>query len=183
MGVPPANGMDRHAACQRNGQVTLNAEAAHCLPEVWTSRRLTAEWSGLIKCRGGTSLVRRRAFIRNKCRGRVTRRPYVRLRPLAYVTRSWPRGSIGSLPGRGAEAYADRSSPDWTWTRVGTGPPPGSCSRPVYVLSWDLGTPLWATRTPFQGFGLHTWRSGATLGGPDSISGGPVLSCEGPDHC
>jgi hypothetical protein len=27
-------------------------------------------------------------LIRNKCRGHVTRRPYVRLRPLAYVTRS-----------------------------------------------------------------------------------------------
>jgi hypothetical protein len=44
--------------------------------------------------------------IRNKCRGRVTQRPYVRLRPLAYVTGSRPRGSIGSPPERGAGAYA-----------------------------------------------------------------------------
>jgi hypothetical protein len=45
----------------------------------------------------------------NKCRGRVAQRPYVRLRPLAYVTCSRPRGSIGSPPGRGAEVYMIRS--------------------------------------------------------------------------
>jgi hypothetical protein len=43
-------------------------------------------------------------LIRNKCRGHATRRPYVRLRPLAYVTRGRPRGSIGSPPGRVAVA-------------------------------------------------------------------------------
>jgi hypothetical protein len=32
-------------------------------------------------------------------------RPFVRLRPLAYVTGRGSRGSIGSPPGRGAEAY------------------------------------------------------------------------------
>jgi hypothetical protein len=90
-------------------------------------------------------------LIRNKCRGRATQRPYVRLRPLAYITRSRPRGDIGSPPGRGVGVYADRSAPDWVWTCVGTGPPPGSCSRPVYVPSWDLGTPLWAARTPSKG--------------------------------
>jgi hypothetical protein len=62
MGVSFANGMDRHVACQRNGQVSLNAEAAHCLPLEWIGHRLTAEWAGLIKCRGGTSLDRRRAL-------------------------------------------------------------------------------------------------------------------------
>jgi hypothetical protein len=36
---------------------------------------------------------------------RAAQRPYVRLRPLAYVTGSWPRGCIGSPPERGAEAY------------------------------------------------------------------------------
>jgi hypothetical protein len=45
-------------------------------------------------------------LIRNKCRGRAAQRPYVRLRPLAYVTGSRPRGSIRSPPGRGAEAHA-----------------------------------------------------------------------------
>jgi hypothetical protein len=43
MGVSPAIRMDRHAACQRHGQVSLNAEASHCLPVEWTGRCLTAE--------------------------------------------------------------------------------------------------------------------------------------------
>jgi hypothetical protein len=118
-------------------------------------------------------------LIRNKCRVRVTWRPYVRLRPLAYVTRSRPRGSIGSLPGHGVEVYADRSAPDSVWTRVDTGLPPGSCSRPGYVLSWDLGTPpvggpdpILGVRIPFQGSDLHKWRSGTNPRGPNCISGG-----------
>jgi hypothetical protein len=45
------------AACQRSGQGSLNAEAAHRLP---------VEWTGLIKCRGDTSpangIDRRRAL-------------------------------------------------------------------------------------------------------------------------
>jgi hypothetical protein len=45
-------------------------------------------------------------LIRNKCRGRAAQKPYVRLRPLAYVTGSRPCGSIGSPPERGAKAYA-----------------------------------------------------------------------------
>jgi hypothetical protein len=48
-------------------------------------------------------------LILNKCRGRTTLRLYVRLRPSTYVTCSRPRGSIGSPPGRGAEAYTIRS--------------------------------------------------------------------------
>jgi hypothetical protein len=44
--------------------------------------------------------------IRNKCRGRTAQRPYVRLRPLAYVTSSRPRGCIGSSPEWGVGAYA-----------------------------------------------------------------------------
>jgi hypothetical protein len=39
---------------------------------------------------------------------RMAQRPYVRLRPLAYVTGSEPRGSIGSPPEQGAEVY-------WVW--------------------------------------------------------------------
>jgi hypothetical protein len=35
-------------------------------------------------------------------------------------------------------------------------------------------------RLPFQGFGLHTWRSWTNLGGPDCISRGPALSHGGP---
>jgi hypothetical protein len=44
-------------------------------------------------------------LIRNKCRDRVAQRPYVRLRPLAYVTCTMPRRSIGAPPEQGAEAY------------------------------------------------------------------------------
>jgi hypothetical protein len=48
-------------------------------------------------------------LIRNKCRGRAAQRPYVRPHPLAYVTCTMPRGSIGAPPERGAEAYTVRS--------------------------------------------------------------------------
>jgi hypothetical protein len=58
-------------------------------------RHIVCQWNGQAAC-----------LIRNKCRGRAALRPYVRLRPLAYVTCSRPRGSIGSPPGWGAEAYA-----------------------------------------------------------------------------
>jgi hypothetical protein len=57
-------------------------------------RHITCQWNGHAAC-----------LISNKCRGRVAQRPYVRLRPLAYVTGSRPRGSIGAPPERGAEAY------------------------------------------------------------------------------
>jgi hypothetical protein len=43
-------------------------------------------------------------LFRNKCRGSMAQRPYVRLRPLAYVTGDSPRGSIGPPPERGVEA-------------------------------------------------------------------------------
>jgi hypothetical protein len=45
-------------------------------------------------------------LIRIKCRGRAAQRPYVRLCPLAYVTGSRPRGSIGPPPKRGVGAHA-----------------------------------------------------------------------------
>jgi hypothetical protein len=71
-------------------------------------RHITCQWNGQAAC-----------LIRNKCRGRAAQRPYVRLCPLAYVTGSWPRGSIGSPPERGAEAYTawsgHVSAPDPTW--------------------------------------------------------------------
>jgi hypothetical protein len=43
--------------------------------------------------------------LRNKCIDRATQRPYVRLRPLTYVTGDRPRGSIGPPPERGAETH------------------------------------------------------------------------------
>jgi hypothetical protein len=61
-------------------------------------RHITCQWNGQAA-----------HLIRNKCRGRAAQRPYVRLRPLAYVTCTMPRGSIGASPERGAEAYTVRS--------------------------------------------------------------------------
>jgi hypothetical protein len=63
-------------------------------------------WRQHIACQRNGQVAR---LIRNKCRGRAVPRPYVRLRSLAYVTCSRPRGSIGSPPRRGAEAYTIRS--------------------------------------------------------------------------
>jgi hypothetical protein len=53
-----------------------------------------------IACQQGGQVARP---LRNKCRDRAAQRPYVRLRPLAYVTGNKPRGSIGSPPERGAQ--------------------------------------------------------------------------------
>jgi hypothetical protein len=65
----------------------------------------------------------------------MAQRPYDRLRPLAYVTGSWPRGSIGSPPERGAEAYA-------IWFGHVSTPDPRLALIKVWVLllleSWDL---------------------------------------------
>jgi hypothetical protein len=52
--------------------------------------------------------------------------------------------------------------------------PPESCSRPGCILSCDLGTPLWAARTPYGGTGgerseLYIWGSDALPWGPDSL--------------
>jgi hypothetical protein len=43
--------------------------------------------------------------LHNKCRDLTAQRPYVRLRPLAYVMGNKPCGSIGSPPERGAQAH------------------------------------------------------------------------------
>jgi hypothetical protein len=58
---------------------------------------------------------------------RVAQRPYVWLRPLAYVMGSWPRGSIGSPPEQGAEAYA-------TWSGHVSAPDPRMALIKVLVL-------------------------------------------------
>jgi hypothetical protein len=132
-----------------------------------------------ITCRRSGQAAR---LIHNKCRGRAAQRPYVRLRPLAYVTGSGPRGSIGSPPVRGAEAYVARSghvsAPNprlalikaWVFfvlesrdpamsgpdpTQWGLGPIPGVRFAPVEVL--DL-----ARRSgPYtQGSDTFPWGSG-----------------------
>jgi hypothetical protein len=123
-------------------------------------------------------------LVRNKCRGCAAQRPYVRLRPLAYVTCTMPCGSIGAPPERGAEAYTVRSghvsAPDprlalikaWVFsvpesrdpavsgpdpTHRGPEPIPGVRFVPVEVL--DL------TRRP----GLYIQGSDTFSCGPDSL--------------
>jgi hypothetical protein len=73
-------------------------------------RHITRQWSGHDSLNVGQHIACQWSgqaawFIRNKGSGHVTQRPYVRLCPLAYVIGSGPRGSIGTPPERGAEAY------------------------------------------------------------------------------
>jgi hypothetical protein len=121
-------------------------------------------------------------LIRNKCRGRVAQRPYVRLHPLAYVTCSRPRGSIRSPPGRGAEAYTIRSghvlAPD---------------PRLALIKAWVFSVPesrdpamsgpdpTQRGPDPILGVRFRLWRSWTLPGGPVCIYRGPALSHEGPD--
>jgi hypothetical protein len=86
-------------------------------------------------------------LIRNKCRGRATQRSYVRLRPLAYITCIVPRGSIGALPERGAEAYM-------VWSGHVSAPDP----RLALIKAWVFFVP--DSRDP-------------TVSGPDPTQRGP----------
>jgi hypothetical protein len=61
--------------------------------------------------------------------------------------------------------------PDQVWTRVGSGPPPGSRLRPGYALSWNPGTPLWVARIQYGGSGSHS-------NGPVHTRGGLGLDLE-----
>jgi hypothetical protein len=63
-------------------------------------------WTGRAACHwnGQTHVL----FVINE-KTCVAQRLYVRLRPLAYATRSRPRGSTGSPPGQGAGVYVIRS--------------------------------------------------------------------------
>jgi hypothetical protein len=124
-------------------------------------------------------------LIRIKCRGRVAQRPYVRLRSLAYVMGSRPRGSIGSPPERGVgeQAVWSRhvSAPDprlalikaWVFlvsesrdpalsgsdpTQRGPGPVLGVRFVPVEVLD-----PAPRSGPCMQGSGTFPWGSGPTI--------------------
>jgi hypothetical protein len=79
--------------------------------------------------------------LRNKCRDRAAQRPYVRLRPLAYITGNKPCGSIGSPPERGAQAHRIKpghvSVPD---PCLGQGIPcPGTLPWVAWTLSEGSG--------------------------------------------
>jgi hypothetical protein len=68
------------------------------MAQLMPRRHIACQWTGQAA-----------RLIRNKYRGCAAQRPYVRPHPLAYVTCTMPRGSIGSPPKRGAEAYTVRS--------------------------------------------------------------------------
>jgi hypothetical protein len=99
-------------------------------------RHITCQWNGHAA-----------HLIHNKCRDRATQRPYVRLRPLAYVTGSRPRGSIEAPPGRGAEAYV-----------VWSGHVSASDPRLALIKAWVF-------------FVLESWDS--AMSGPDPTQRGP----------
>jgi hypothetical protein len=86
-------------------------------------------------------------LIRNKCSCHTAQRPYVRLRPLAYVTGSRPRGNIGSPPERRAEAYA-------VWSGHVSAPNP----RLALIKAWE--------------FFVSESRD-LVVSGPDPTQGGP----------
>jgi hypothetical protein len=134
-------------------------------------------------------------LIRIKCRGHAAQRPYVRLRPLAYVTGSRPRGSIGSPPERGAGAYTAWSGhvsaldprlaliKAWVFlvsesrdpavsgsdpTQRGPGPVPGVWFVPTEVLD-----PALRSGPCMQGSGTFLWGSRPTVDTLEDI----VFSC------
>jgi hypothetical protein len=125
-------------------------------------RHIACQWNGQAAC-----------LIRNKCDGRAAQRPYVRLRPLAYVTGSRPHGSIGAPPERGVEAYVvwsgHVSAPDpllalikaWVFFVLGSQDPAMSGPNPTQRGS-----------DPSRGSGLHPWRFGLHIQGSGTFPWG-----------
>jgi hypothetical protein len=111
----------------------------------------------------------------NKCRDRAAQRPYVRLRPLAYVMGNKPRGIIGSPPERGAQAH--RIKPEHASVLdpcLGqSNPCPGTSLRVARTL-------LGGIRTPPKGPVTLTWESPTVFRGPGCAYRGPVLPRGGP---
>jgi hypothetical protein len=124
-------------------------------------------------------------LLHNKCIDCAAQRPYVRLRPLAYVTGDMPRGSIGPPPERGAEVYmvwsGHVSAPDprlalskaWVFfvlesrdpaeggpgpTQRGPGPIPGVWSAPAEVQD-----PTQRSGPDMLGSDTFPWGSGPTV--------------------
>jgi hypothetical protein len=104
-----------------------------------------------------------------RCAARpAARSPYIRLRPLAYVTGRRPRGSIGSPPGRRAEPYmmGSRHVPTLeTCQAFGQGlsifhpGAPGPRRERSGPLAKGSGSHL-------RGASMHTWRSQTSPGSP-----------------
>jgi hypothetical protein len=115
---------------------------------------------GHIACQLGGQAARP---FHNKCRDRVAQRPYVRLRPLAYVTGNKPRGSIGSPPERGAQVHRIK---------------PGHVSVPDPCLGQGIpcpGTSLWVVPTLLKGIQTPSKGPDTLLGSPGLYSGVRVV--------
>jgi hypothetical protein len=98
---------------------------------------------------------------------RVAQRLHVRLRLLAYAARSTPRGSIGSPLRWGAGVYVIRSGSHHTRSGHVSAPDPAwALIKAQVCLSWNPGTPPWATRTPYREVRIHSRGPVCTRGGP-----------------
>jgi hypothetical protein len=115
-------------------------------------------------------------LIRNKCRGRVAQKPYVRLRSLVYVTGSQPRGIIRSPPERGAEAYT-------VWSGHVSAPDPLLTLIKAWVFFVPVSRDLAVSGGlgPIPGVRARPWRFWTLPGGPVRTYRGPTLSHGGPD--
>jgi hypothetical protein len=100
-----------------------------------------------------------------------------------------PHGSIGSPPEWGVGVSSDRSGTHQTRSGhvsaldLRLGPVQGPSMFCPETLGPHCGWPRPHTggvRIPFQGSGLHTWRSWTNFGGLDCISRGPAPSHGGP---
>jgi hypothetical protein len=142
-------------------------------------RHITCQWNGQAA-----------RLIHNKCRDRPAQRPYVKLRPLAYVTDSGPRGSIGSPPERGAEAYM-------AWSKHVSAPDPRLALIKAWVFfvpeSWDPAEsgpdPTHSGPDPILGIRLApagvpdlSWRSGLYIQRSDTLLWGPGLTVDTLEH-
>jgi hypothetical protein len=138
-------------------------------------RHIACQWNEQVAC-----------LILNKCRGRAAQRPYVRLRPLAYVTCTMPRGSIGAPPERGAEAYT-------VWSRHVSAPDPRLALIKAWVFfvseSWDPAVsgldPTQRRLKPILGVQFApvevldlTWRFGLYIQGTDTFPWGSRLTVD-----
>jgi hypothetical protein len=114
--------------------------------------------------------------LRNKCRDHAAQRPYVRLRPLTYVTGNKPRGSIGSPPKRGAQAHMIKPGHVSVLDPcLGQGIP---CPR---TSLWVAQTSLRGVRTLPKGSDSFSWEPWTIPGDPGREYRGPALSRGGSD--